>query len=468
MAEKNIRLDKLLADMKVGSRSEVKILIRKGRIRVNGEVIRDIGTKVAASDEIAFDGNVISYTAKEYILLNKPEGVITATRDKKQETVLDLIESKRKDLFPVGRLDKDTEGLLLLTNDGNLAHFLLSPKRHIDKTYYAKINGNVTEQEVALFAEGLQVEEDWRAMPAVLKILKAGNESEIELTIREGKFHQVKRMFEAVGMEVTYLKRISMGSLKLDDNLAPGEFRNLTDKELDSLMQCAGMTETEDLLSTALKDKKAAIFDLDGTLIDSMWMWRAIDIEYLGRFGIDLPENLQSEIEGMSFNETADYFHTHFPQITDNIDEMKMNWNAMAMQKYSHEVTLKPGALKFLNYLKDNGFKLGIATSNSMELVTAALKNLKVDYLFDEIHTACEVKAGKPSPDIYLLVAEKMQIKPELCLVFEDICKGIEAGKNAGMTVCAVEDEYSVDTRTEKAELADYYIQDYRDFGFNL
>lgn len=173
-------------------------------------------------------------------MLNKPAGVISATEDKRDKTVLDLIkEKKRKDLFPVGRLDKDTEGLLLITNDGALAHRLLSPKKHVDKCYYAEISGGVTEDDVRVFKEriniGTQEEPEW-TMPAELKILEKGTVSRIRLTIREGKFHQVKRMFLAVGKEVVYLKRERMGALVLDEELAPGEYRKLTDSELKSIL----------------------------------------------------------------------------------------------------------------------------------------------------------------------------------------------------------------------------------------
>lgn len=207
-------------------------------------------------------------------------------------------------------------------------------------------------------------------------------------------------------------------------------------------------------------NKKAVIFDLDGSLVDSMWMWREIDIEYLGRFGIALPEDLQSKIEGMSFSETAVYFKEVF-QIPDSIEQMKADWNGMAWDKYMHEVPLKPGIPEFLAGCKAKGIKLGIATSNSRELVEniAAAHNLR-DY-FSSIMTGCDVAHGKPSPDIYLAVAAELQVEPSQCLVFEDIVPGIMAGKNAGMEVCAVEDAYSEHVRDRKKELADYYIEDY-------
>ncbi len=209
-----------------------------------------------------------------------------------------------------------------------------------------------------------------------------------------------------------------------------------------------------------LKNIEAVIFDLDGSLVDSMWMWKAIDIEYLGRYGIALPEDLQSKIEGMSFSETAVYFKEHFA-IPDDLDTIKADWNQMAWDKYMNEVPLKPGVDALLNYCKENHIKLGIATSNSRELVEniAAVHNLK-NY-FSCIMTGCDVKRGKPSPDIYLAVAEQLGVSCDKCLVFEDIVPGIMAGKSAGMKVCAVEDAYSVQDRARKKALADYYIEDY-------
>jgi 16S rRNA pseudouridine516 synthase len=229
-----MRLDKYLADMGVGTRSEVKVLIKKRRVQVGNEVVNDPNRKIAIGvDSVRVDGREVSYVHYEYYMLNKPAGVLSATEDKHAKTVIDLIEtSKRKDLFPVGRLDKDTEGLLLITNDGGLAHSLLSPKKHVDKEYYAKVEGVVTNEDVEAFAKGLQVDEDFKAMPAKLTILSQGEFSEITLIIQEGKFHQVKRMFEAMGKKVVYLKRLSMGSLQLDESLQPGEYREVTQEEL--------------------------------------------------------------------------------------------------------------------------------------------------------------------------------------------------------------------------------------------
>lgn len=234
---KLIRLDKYLADMGCGTRSEVKLYMKKGRVTVNGEVVKSPELKLnVESDLVCFDGAVVGYAEYEYFMLNKPAGVISATEDSFSETVIDLIETaKRKDLFPVGRLDKDTEGLLLITNDGALAHELLSPRKHVDKTYFAKVEGVVTEEDVVLFKEGLVVDEGFTAKPARLVIQSSGPISEIELTITEGKFHQVKRMFEAVGKEVIYLKRLSMGPLVLDESLQPGEYRTLTEHEIKEL-----------------------------------------------------------------------------------------------------------------------------------------------------------------------------------------------------------------------------------------
>lgn len=256
-----LRLDKYLTDMGQGTRSEVKKAIRKGNVAVNGQKVQKPEYKVdTEKDQVLYEGEQTIYQEYEYYMLNKPAGVISASEDKKERCVVDLIASrKRKDLFPVGRLDKDTEGLLLITNDGELAHRLLSPKKHVDKVYYAKIRGRVTQDDVEQFRKGMDIGEKKLTLPSELRILQtreraeaenhsgAGeaprvNEmpeieviSEIELTIREGKFHQVKRMFQAAGKEVIYLKRLRMGPLVLDESLKPGEYRTLNTQELDIL-----------------------------------------------------------------------------------------------------------------------------------------------------------------------------------------------------------------------------------------
>lgn len=239
-----MRLDKYLAEMGVGSRSEVKKHIRQGSICVDGQVVKAPELKVDEEKQtVTFQGQEVGYARKEYYMLHKPAGVVSATTDPKDQTVIELIrDKKRKDLFPVGRLDKDTEGLLLITNDGDLAHRLLAPNKHVNKVYYAKVAGRVTTEDVFAFQAGVTIGEGEVTKPAALKILEVKESptddtiiSEIELTIQEGKFHQVKRMFEAVGKEVIYLKRLSMGMLVLDDALSPGGYRPLTKEELKQL-----------------------------------------------------------------------------------------------------------------------------------------------------------------------------------------------------------------------------------------
>ena len=232
---KKQRIDKVLSNLGYGSRSELKKICKNGLVKVNGKVINNPGVQVDVEhDEIIFDGEKVTYKEFIYLMLNKPDGYISATFDKRDPIVLDLID--KEDLvfepFPVGRLDKDTEGLLVLTNDGQLAHRVLSPKKHVPKTYYAKIEGVVTEDDIKAFAKGVTLDDGYETMPAELVILKSDEISEIELTIHEGKFHQVKRMFESVDKKVIYLKRLSMGKLQLDKNLALGEYRELTDEEI--------------------------------------------------------------------------------------------------------------------------------------------------------------------------------------------------------------------------------------------
>ena len=209
-----------------------------------------------------------------------------------------------------------------------------------------------------------------------------------------------------------------------------------------------------------LTNIKAVCFDLDGTLIDSMHIWKDIDIAFLGRFGYDLPENLQSEIEGMAFKDTAIYFKTHF-DIPLSLQEIMDTWNEMAFYKYTHEIGFKPGAFEFLKYLKAKNIPTAICTSNSKELALAVAESLSITPYVKEIITSCEVGQGKPAPDVYLEAAKRIGVAPQNCLVFEDVVAGITAGKRAGMKVCAMEDDFSKATREQKKALADYYLDNY-------
>ncbi|MGN7478016.1 pseudouridine synthase [Solibacillus silvestris] len=230
-----MRLDKLLANMGYGSRKEVKQLLKQKAVTVDGMTVKDSAMHVDPEKQnISVLGERIEYVEFIYLMMNKPPGVISATEDRYDQTVIDLLDPSFQHFepFPVGRLDKDTEGLLLITNDGKLAHNLLSPKKHVPKWYYAKIDGVVTEHDIEVFAQGVTLDDGYKTKPGQLKILVSDEQSEIELMIQEGKFHQVKRMFEAVGKKVTYLKRISMGPLQIDEQLALGEYRELTEQEL--------------------------------------------------------------------------------------------------------------------------------------------------------------------------------------------------------------------------------------------
>ncbi|MBR5597559.1 MAG: rRNA pseudouridine synthase [Lachnospiraceae bacterium] len=229
-----IRLDKFLCEMEIGTRSQVKELIKKGNVLVDGEVIKKADYKFEENVAKVFvNGKEISYQKYYYYMLHKPAGVVSATVDNHDKTVMELLKNAPgRDMFPVGRLDKDTEGLLLITNDGELSHNLLSPKKHIDKTYLVKTKKEITDSMISSLEKGVDIGEDHLTLPAKVKLIK---EQVIELTITEGKFHQVKRMLKAVDNEVVYLKRLSMGSLTLDENLAPGEYRLLTKKEIEEL-----------------------------------------------------------------------------------------------------------------------------------------------------------------------------------------------------------------------------------------
>lgn len=229
-----MRLDKFLCELNIGTRSQVKMYLKQGMVTVNGVVVKKPEEKIdETTDVITFKGKTLSYRTFVYYMLNKPRGVVSATQDNTSKTVLDLIDSDRKkELFPVGRLDKDTEGLLLITNDGELAHKLLSPKKHVDKTYLVRIDHALQEEDTKALEQGVDIGEEKLTLPARVKVL---SEKEILLTIHEGKFHQVKRMLKAVDNEVLTLKRVTFGSLKLDDILKSGEYRELTLEEIGEL-----------------------------------------------------------------------------------------------------------------------------------------------------------------------------------------------------------------------------------------
>ena len=236
-----MRLDKFLVACAVGSRTEVKNLLKAGRVMVNGKKEKSAKLQIDEErDEIRFDGQVLEYEEFVYYMMNKPQGVISATEDTKHRTVLDLLDdyARAKEVFPVGRLDIDTHGLLLLTNDGQLAHALLSPKRHVDKTYLAQVEGIMSQEDVDTFAKGISLK-DFTCQPAKLELVSVDsvkNQSLVRVTIAEGKFHQVKRMVAYCGKEVVDLQRLTMGTLVLDENLERGEWRRLTREELENLL----------------------------------------------------------------------------------------------------------------------------------------------------------------------------------------------------------------------------------------
>lgn len=463
---KDLRLDKFLTELNIGTRSQVKEWIRKKQVTVNDVTATMADQKVdPEKDVVTFQGKKLIYQQNQYFMLNKPAGVVSATKDSLSETVLSLLpKDRRNDLFPVGRLDKDTEGLLLITNDGQLSHRLLSPKKHVNKTYLVRIQRPLLPEQLQALEEGVDIGDETLTAPAKVTPLPHFPQegSWIHLTISEGRFHQVKRMLEAVDNQVLFLKRVRFGGLSLDYSLKPGECRELRPMEIDLLKQSTNLpVEKKNIVS----GKKAIIFDLDGSLVDSMWIWGDIDEEYLGKFNIHLESRaeLRNKIEGMSFHETAVYFKERFA-IPDPVEQMKAEWNQMAWDKYENEVPLKSGVYEFLEGCRKNKLLLGIATSNSRELVDNVLGVHRIKDLFGAIVTGSEITKGKPAPDVYLKVAEKLGVSPKDCLVFEDILPGIAAGLNAGMTVCAVDDAYSDATWEEKKALADYAIHDFHDF----
>lgn len=233
-----MRIDKMLANLGYGSRKEIKKLLKQGVVSINEQVVKDPKVQVdPKKDIVTLNGEVIEYKEFIYLMMNKPPGVVSATEDSRDTTVVDLLEEEDRIYcpFPVGRLDKDTEGLLLLTNDGQLAHHLLSPKKEVPKTYFAVIDKEVTEEDAEAFLRGVYLDDGYLTKPAQLNILKSGMRSDVEIIITEGKFHQVKRMFLSRGKKVLYLKRISMGPLHLDESLNLGEYRELTEEEIKML-----------------------------------------------------------------------------------------------------------------------------------------------------------------------------------------------------------------------------------------
>ena len=235
---KTQRLDKLLSNMGHGTRKEIKLIIKKGLVKVDGNVVKDGSQHINPDTSLVdINGETLEYREFIYLMMNKPQGVLSASFDYRAETVVDLIDEKYQvyQPFPVGRLDKDTEGLLVLTNDGKLTHEILAPKKHVPKTYYAKVEGVVDEVDIHSFQQGVELDDGYKTLPAHLSIISKGDISEITLIIFEGKFHQVKRMFQAVNKKVIFLKRMSMGKLQLDENLELGEYREMTEAEINRL-----------------------------------------------------------------------------------------------------------------------------------------------------------------------------------------------------------------------------------------
>ncbi|SKA79891.1 16S rRNA pseudouridine516 synthase [Clostridium sp. USBA 49] len=245
------RLDKILANLGYGSRKEVKALIKNKEVEIDGVIAKDSSMLIdPEKSEIKVWGDVVNYRKYIYLMMNKPDGVVSATFDKYDETVIDLIEDEYKvfNPFPVGRLDKDTVGLLLITNDGELNHKLISPKWHVDKVYYAEIDKAVDENDVRAFEKGIILDDGYKCMPAKLEILNSGRDgSEVKVTIQEGKFHQVKRMFNSLNKNVVYLKRISFGPIKLDENLEEGQSRELSKEEVEMLKNITSQLKNEGL-----------------------------------------------------------------------------------------------------------------------------------------------------------------------------------------------------------------------------
>lgn len=238
-----LRLDRMLSSLGIGTRKDIRKILSSQELTVNSVRVKNPALKVdTEKDKLMFGGKPLVYKEYSYIMMNKPAGVISASEDKKVETVIDLLpeELVRPNLFPAGRLDKDTEGFILITNDGTFAHRILSPKKHVEKEYFATIDKNLNETQIELFETGLDIGEDNLTLPAKLKVLSTDEttgKTDVSVIIHEGKFHQIKRMFEAISREVLYLKRVSIGGLKLDENLDYGQSRLITDDELEMILK---------------------------------------------------------------------------------------------------------------------------------------------------------------------------------------------------------------------------------------
>lgn len=453
-----MRADKLLASAGVGTRSEVKKIIRSGRLKRNDIPVKTPEEKLDPETmNLTLDGAPFGFADKEYWVLNKPAGVLSATEDKRHETVISYMGLQRKGLAPCGRLDIDTEGLLLITDDGALVHKLLAPSKKVPKQYEVRYSGVLPSDAADRIAKGMELADGTRFLPGKLD----SAENPALLTIVEGKFHEVKRMFAALGCPVEKLRRLSMGPLCLSElNLGPGEFRKLSVEEQRCLLAYAEQGSASAPFSFA--DYDAVIFDLDGTLADSMGHWAEIDRIYLERFGIEAPENLSQVLGGRGIGEVADYFKEVFG-IPDSKEQMLRDWEELSIERYANDTALKPGVLPFLAELKRRRIKMAIATSNARPMVDAVLEAHGIDRYFDVIVSGTDVEKGKPHPEIYLKAAAKSGVIPERCAVFEDLPEGIQAGLSAGMRVYAVEDEFSASYREEKAQLAFAMIKDYRE-----
>lgn len=452
-----MRADKLLAAAGVGTRTEVKKIIRAGRFKRDDIPIQNPQEKLDPETmQLTLDGAPFDFAAKEYWILNKPAGVLSATEDRRHETVISYMGLQRKGLVPCGRLDIDTEGLLLVTDDGALVHRLLAPSQQVSKQYEVHYTGHLPPDAAARIAAGITLEDGTCLLPGQLDVA----ENPALLTIFEGKFHEVKRMFAALGCPVEKLRRLSMGPLRLSDlGLKTGEFRKLSPAEERCLLDFAAK---RGMARFAFEDYDAVIFDLDGTLVDSMGHWKEIDRIYLARFGIKAPENLSQLLGGMGIGEVAEYFQKHF-HIPDNKDKMLRDWEELSIDRYAKDTPMKPGALPFLQELKRQKLKLAIATSNARPMVDAVLRAHGIADYFDAIITGTDVEKGKPDPEVYLKAAERLGTVPSRCAVFEDLPEGIQAGLSAGMRVYAVEDSFSASCREEKLQLAFAMIRDYRE-----
>ncbi len=427
-----MRLDKYLADCNVASRREAKKIIRTGVVTVNGEIVENTGENVDEKTAVVcVNGEKLFYKRFVYIMLNKPAGCVSAREDKRYPTVLDYIDDYYKpfDIFPVGRLDVDTEGLLLITNDGKFAHSMLSPHKNVYKRYFAVTDRPMEEADIEKFAAGMEFKE-FTAKSARLELTE--NPREVYIEIAEGKYHQVKRMVDRVGKAVNYLKRVAIGPLKLDETLAPGESRELTDEEL-ALLKAIKEKKMD-------KEIKACVFDLDGTLTNTINAIAHFGNEALVKNGFNaLPVNDYKKYVGDGRKVLIErILRANNADIETNYDAVCADYDAGYEADPLYDTDAYEGIRTLLTKLKKRKIKLAVCTNKPDNVAHDVIRQIFGEGVFDFISGVIDGQPTKPAPDSALRAAAALEVTPEECVFIGDTNVDIKTGKNAGMTTVGV------------------------------